>query len=57
MAIALIKFSPDDSLLGKPKRMLLKIYSGSDSVSKAFDVSGVTIRLLKNRMMIFPTYT
>lgn len=42
MAIALGKLSPDDSPLGEPKGMLLKIYNGSDSALKVFDVSSVT---------------
>lgn len=43
MAIALGKLSPDDTPLGKPKGMLLKIQSGSGLASKVFDVSGVTM--------------
>lgn len=43
MAIALGKLSLDDSPLGEPERMLLKIYSGSDSALKVSDISSVTM--------------
>ena len=43
MAIPLGKLSPDDSPLGEPEGMLLKIYSISDSALNAFDVSSMTM--------------
>lgn len=43
MSILLGKLSPDDSPLGEPEGMLLKIYSGSDSALKAFVVSSITL--------------
>ena len=43
IAVVLGKLFPDDPPLGKPEGMLLKIYSASNSASKAFDVSSATI--------------
>lgn len=37
------KYPSDDSPLGKPEGIFLKIYSRSDLAPKAFDVSGVNM--------------
>lgn len=41
IAIAKEKLPPNDTPLSDPKGMLLKIYSGADSASNVFDISGV----------------
>ena len=42
MTVLLGNLSLDDSPLGEPEGMLLKIHSGSESAPQVFDVSGVT---------------
>lgn len=43
IAITKGKLPPDDSSLGEPEAMLLKINRGFDSACKAFDVSSMTL--------------
>lgn len=44
MAILLGIFSLDYSPLGAPEGIFLKMYSGPDSVPKAFEVSGLNLQ-------------